>query len=303
MSSILIIGESGSGKSTSLRNLNPQSTFIINVKNKPLPFRGWFKTFGKNMFASDKAPEITQKIEEINKSRPEITSIIIDDFHALMTNQFLDALGEERKGKAVFSLYDQIAKDVHETLKAARNTRKNLVVFLLAHSMLGEDGKIRCKTVGKMVDNKVSIEGDCTIVLHCVTRKGGEHVFLTHDDGVSIAKSPLEMFPSDAIGNDIAEVLKAMEAYYEGEEMPPTELEMLEQRIKECTQANLMIVAPKLAGQYKHHIDAIRQFTADRQREIAAKLQQERMNASIDMMPCIDSPASYADIRGGVTLQ
>jgi len=217
MSSILIIGESGSGKSTSIRNLDPKSTFIINASNKPLPFKGWAKLFGKNILATDNASTISSTIRKIDKENQEITTIVIDDFQAVMTNDYMRNSME--KG---FEKFVRLGKGIWEIVTAANNSRNSLKVILMAHSDTDQNGKIKCKTVGKLIDEKISLEGMCTIVFHSKALEG-KYVFLTQNDGVSIAKSPMGMFDSQKIENDLDKIIKIIDAYYIGEEPEDTE--------------------------------------------------------------------------------
>jgi len=214
MSSILVIGESGSGKSTALRNLDPASTFIINALNKSLPFKGGNKKFKQNIVAIDNAIKIAAKIEEINLKRKEIKVIVIDDFQATMTNEYMR--GAFEKG---YDKFTRIGKGIWDIVNAANNTRYDLKVILLAHSDIDDNGKIRCKTVGKLVNEKISLEGMCTIVLHSKVLDGN-YIFITQNDGVSIAKSPMGMFDSNIIPNDFQQIINKIDQYYDGEDVP-----------------------------------------------------------------------------------
>lgn len=208
MSSILIIGESGSGKSTSLRNLDPKSTYIINALNKPLPFKGGSKKFGNHIFGTDNAQKITQVISKIDKEKPEIKIIIIDDFQSVMTNDYMRNSMERG-----FDKFVRLGKGIWDIVTAANTCRDDLKVVLMAHSDTDANGKIKCKTVGKLVDEKISLEGMCTIVFHSKVIDN-KYVFLTQNDGISIAKSPMGMFKQQLIPNDLAEIIKEIDAYY-----------------------------------------------------------------------------------------
>ncbi|MFA5695942.1 MAG: AAA family ATPase [Bacilli bacterium] len=213
MSSILIIGESGSGKSTSLRNLDPKSTYIINALNKPLPFKGWSKLFGKNIFATDRSQKIASIIQQIDKEQPAIKTIIIDDFQAIITNEYMRNSAE--KG---FDKFVRLGKGIWDMVTVANNSRSDLKVVLMAHSDTDINGKIKCKTVGKLIDEKISLEGLCTIVFHSKV-VDGKYVFLTQNDGMSIAKSPMGMFETKFIENDLNQIIKIIDSYYIGEEV------------------------------------------------------------------------------------
>jgi len=213
---LLIMGESGSGKSTSLRNLNPKETFIINVINKPLPFKGFnanYKALSKenpagNYYASDDYLSIKRIIKGVNNSRPEIKNIVIDDFQYTMCNEFMRRATE--KGFEKFTEIGQHAWDIITDLTKCRD---DLACYVLSHTDVGSDGKVKCKTIGKMLEDKITIEGMFTIVLHTVLMDGN-YRFLTQYDGSHIAKSPMGMFEDKYIENDLEYVKKKMNDYF-----------------------------------------------------------------------------------------
>lgn len=217
---VLIMGESGTGKSTSLRNLNPEETFIINVLNKPLPFRGFKKNYKKlihnviedtstgNYYTSDNAKKIVNLIQHINFKRPEIKNIIIDDWQYLMGNEFMRRATE--KGYDKFSEIGQNGWIVIDELQRCRDDMEG---FVLAHTELDNQGHLKCKTIGKMLDQNITIEGMFTTILHtCVY--DGRYTFLTQNDGTHIAKSPMEMFEDKYIDNDLAYVKSKTNEYF-----------------------------------------------------------------------------------------
>lgn len=212
MSTILIIGETGSGKTFSLRKVNGDETILINATNKPMPFKGMKKKFKKNTIFTDNYKIIVNKIQEANRD-PLIKSVIIDDFQAIMTNAYMSTI--ENKG---YEKYNQIGKSVWSILTASNSCRHDLKIFLLAHSDTDANGKIKCKTVGRLVDEKICIEGMCTIVLHSKINDGN-YVFQTQNNGISIAKSPIGMFNTLEIENDLAQVIKAIDEYYDEDDL------------------------------------------------------------------------------------
>ena len=213
MSSILIIGESGSGKSTSLRNINGSETILINALNKPLPFKGGKKKFGDNIVFTDNSRAIVSKIHEADKNS-SIKIVVIDDFQACMTNAYMSTI--EVKG---YEKFTKIGRSIWDIVNAANSCRGDLKVVLLAHSETDTNGKIKCKTIGKLVDEKISLEGMCTIVLHSKA-SNGKYTFLTQNDGTSIAKSPMGMFPTIEIDNDLSLVIKTIDSYYDEGDLP-----------------------------------------------------------------------------------
>lgn len=215
--SILIIGESGSGKSTSIRTLDPKETFIINVLDKPLPFKGFkklYKPFGKdtpegNYYCTDKAETIVKLIQKVNSERLEIKNLIIDDWQYVMANDFMRKALE--KGYEKFSL---LGKNAWETINAINSCRPDLLVFVLSHSDTDIHGRAKCKTIGKMLEDKICIEGMFTTVLHAITQEG-RFKFLTQNDGMHLAKAPMGMFPDSFIDNDLAFVKQQMQSYFD----------------------------------------------------------------------------------------
>lgn len=217
---VLVIGQSGSGKSTSLRNLDPKSTFIINVLDKALPFRGYKKNYKLvtkenkegNYFASNDWQHIIRCIQMVNKERTDITTLVIDDWQYILAYEFMRRVSE--KGYDKFS---ELAMHGWATIDACINTRPTLTNFILAHSDHDVTGKAKCKTIGKMLDEKITIEGLFTTVLH--SRVVDEaFVFQTQYDGEHLAKSPLGMFDEHFIPNDLVAVKEAVETYFNDEE-------------------------------------------------------------------------------------
>lgn len=212
----LILGESGTGKSTSIRSLDPKETFIINVLNKPLPFRGYKNqyqvvstdgTIG-NYFSSNQYERITKLILFINAKRPDIKTLIIDDFQYLMAEEFMD--------KALTRGYDkfsEIAKHAYDLLKMLPTLREDLDIFILTHSEPNENGKMKIKTIGKMLDEKITIEGMYAMVLQ-TEMTNNTYNFITQGDARHIAKTPDGMFEHKTIPNDLKYVKDKMHSYY-----------------------------------------------------------------------------------------
>jgi len=214
----LIIGPSGSGKSTSIRNLNHEETFIINVLNKPLPIKGYKKLYTPlkkdnakegNYFASDNYQDIIKCVQFVNSSREDIKTLIIDDWQYVLANEFM-----RRARETGFNKFTDISLHGWETINAINATREDLLCFVMSHSEIDSFGKSKCKTIGKMLDEKITVEGMFTIVLHSYVIDG-EYKFMTQNDGNHIAKSPMGMFDDIMIGNDLSFVKKSIEDYYE----------------------------------------------------------------------------------------
>ena len=203
---VLIIGKSGSGKSTSLRNLDPEKVALINVLGKPLPFKsaGKFKSI-----QTDDYLKITSAIKRASKD-----IIVLDDVGYCLTNQFMRGHSSAGAGNGVFSLYNKIGDSFWNLVEEARVLPDNKRVYFIMHEDQNEFGNVKPKTIGRMIDEKVCLEGMFTIVLRAMV-KDGKHIFTTQSDGMDVAKSPMGMFENTEIDNDLALVDKAICEYYE----------------------------------------------------------------------------------------
>lgn len=194
----MVLGESGSGKSTSLRNFDPGEIGIFNVAGKPLPFR-------KNLPKVDNSGYKT--IIKSLKS-PKLKSYAIDDSQYLMAFASFDRAKESGYGK-----FTDYALDFSNLIRfISSDLPPDVIVYFLHHTELTADGKIKAKTVGKMLDTQLTVEGLFTIVLLCGT-DGERHWFETQSNGFSTAKSPADMFPRE-IDNDLKMVDTAIREYY-----------------------------------------------------------------------------------------
>lgn len=220
--SILIMGESGTGKSTSLRTLDHKETFIINVLNKPLPFKGYKSKYvagapgsGKgNYLTTDNSHQIQSVISYISKNRPDIKNIIVDDFQYIMANEFMRRATESGWGK-----FSEIGQNAWSIFDLAPKCRDDLCLFFLSHTENNDRGVAKFKTIGKMLDEKISIEGMFTVVLHSLVTQDG-YKFLTQHDANHLAKSPMGMFNDSLIDNDLKIVKDIIFAYFHDEETP-----------------------------------------------------------------------------------
>ena len=222
--SVLIIAESGSGKSTSIETLNPAETFIINVANKPLPFKGWKSKYkfwskdnpGGNLYAKPEADNIVACMRYISEKRHEIKNIVIDDFQYMSGFEYME--------KALEKGYDKFTKMASNLSKVAtlpKDLRDDLTVFFLTHAEESTDiegnRKLKAKTIGKMIDNVITLEGLFSIVLFGKVKKskdtGVKYIFETQNNGENTCKSPKGMFNTLEIPNDLALVKNAIEEY------------------------------------------------------------------------------------------
>lgn len=204
---ILIYGESGTGKSRSIKNLPKEKVGIINVASKPLPFKqkdDKFKIFNNS--------DIGKIIELLKVSKAEI--IIIDDFQYIMAFEFMNKINE--KG---FEKFTTIANNIVKLFTTIRELPENKRVYILSHSEIDENGKERLKTIGKLLNEKINLEGLLTIVLK-TSRTNGKYEFATQNNGFDTVKSPEEMFENERIENDLLLVDNAICDYYDINQTP-----------------------------------------------------------------------------------
>ena len=210
----LILGPSGSGKSTSLRNLDPESTFIFGILDKPLPFRGYKKKYNeenKNYYSSDDYRVVLSYIKAIDERRPEIKTLVIDDFQYLLAHEFMNRVSERGYDK-----YSELALHAWSVVKALTMTRDDLHCFVLTHSEADNQGNAKIKTIGKLLDDKITLEGMFTCCLFSIVIDG-QYKFLTNYDGVHLCKSPLGLFDTMYIDNDLQAVREKMIEYFNEE--------------------------------------------------------------------------------------
>jgi len=211
--SVLIIADSGTGKSTSMRNLDPKETFIINIANKPLPFKGWKSKYTPiskdnptgNMTTAASAAGIIKAIQHVNDKMPHITNLIVDDWQYMSSFEYFDRANEKGYDK-----FTQIAANLAQVAKMPKDLRDDLYVFFLTHSEESTDvnghRKVKAKTIGKMIDNTLTLEGLFSIVLFGRVKKTEdalEYGFDTVNNGENTCKSPMGMFKDSFIDNDL----------------------------------------------------------------------------------------------------
>ena len=203
---ILIYGKSGSGKSRSLKNFGEEEIFLVNVIGKELPFRNRFK------FVS-----VTDSIDTIiaGLRRMPCKTAVIDDAGYLMTSQFMAGHSQPKKGASSFDLYNEIADSIWKLIRAIKDLPEDVNVYVILHEETNDYGDTRLRTIGKLLNDKVCIEGMSTIVLRCVTM-GTEHFFRTRTDGSDITKSPEDMFEGERIENNLKAVDARIREFYSG---------------------------------------------------------------------------------------
>ena len=195
---VMIYGQSGTGKSTSLRNFTNDEVAVINVSGKPLPFRSKLTTYD-----TDSYTKISSALNKIERK-----SIVIDDATYLMVNEFM------RTAKvAGYQKYTDMAVNFNSLVAQASQLANDKIVYFLGHSDLKDDGTEHFKTIGKMLDNYVTVEGKFTIVLKTVVQDG-KYYFSTHNSGQDTVKSPLGMFEDNYVDNDLKAVDAIIREYY-----------------------------------------------------------------------------------------
>ena len=221
---VLVIAESGAGKSTSIETLEPKETFIINVANKPLPFKGWKKKYTiwskenltGNMYDKATPESIEACIKYVNDKRPEIKTLVVDDFQYMSSFEFFDKA--EEKG---YEKFTKIGAHLAKIVRMPKDLREDLVVIFLTHAEESSDmegkRKFKAKTIGKMVDEKLTLEGLFSIVLFGKVKKDKDgvirYIFETQTNGENTCKSPKGMFPTFEIPNDLNYVVKCIKDY------------------------------------------------------------------------------------------
>lgn len=207
----IVIAKSGRGKSTALRNLPPEETFLVNVIGKTLPFPSAAKyTEGTNLLTDASATNIISTMQKVSRNE-QFKYLVLDDVQYIMATEFMN--------KALVKGYDkftQMAKNIWDILLLGSKLRGDLKVFALTHE--DDSGNERkMKTLGKLLDEKLTPEGLATIVLFgdVATLDEGmrQYYFLTQSDGTANAKSPMGMFPSQ-IPNDLKLVADRIDEYY-----------------------------------------------------------------------------------------
>ena len=196
---VLLIGGSGSGKTTSFRNMPANETAIINVTNKPLPYRDK----GQKVVSTRDYAQIMSAIKGTKKK-----AIIIDDSGYLMSFENFD--------KANVKGYDKfttMAQNYYKLIESARDLDNEKICYIVMHEELDEDGKLKPKAIGKMLNQQLCIEGLFTIVLR-YKYENGQYLIQTKTDGSSVVKSPIDLFEDNEIPNDLYEVDKKIRNYY-----------------------------------------------------------------------------------------
>lgn len=219
--SIAIIGMSGTGKSTSVRHLNPNNTFIVSVASKELPFKGSGKSYipltkdGGNLLNTSDSNTVVKTLEYINSNRPEINTVVIDDAQYLLSYEYM-----ARAKETGFTKFTDIAQKHFNLVNLSKALRDDLLIVFMYHPEIDTDAlgnkTIKAKTIGKMLDSAITLEGMFSIVLYtevAKTENGLAYTFVTQNSGNNTGKSPDGMFDL-RIPNDLEFVKNKIIEYY-----------------------------------------------------------------------------------------
>ena len=211
----LVLGQSGTGKSASLRNLNPADTLLIQAVKKPLPFRtSTWSYFNKdtnhsgNIFVTDQSAQIVKLMKGTKRS-----VIVLDDFQYILANEFMRRVLDKETGNAAFAKYNEIARSAWDIIMAAGQQDDSKRIYILGHTQEDDAGRIKAKTIGKLLDEKITIEGLLTIVLRTAVINE-QYLLSTQNNGSDTVKSPMGLFEDPHIPNDLKAVDDAICSYY-----------------------------------------------------------------------------------------
>lgn len=216
-----IVGDSGKGKSTSLRNLDPEATCIINVSGKPLPFPNSRDNYdpdvkiteGGNYVETDSPQKVVKMMKYISSNREDIDVIVLDDLQYFQAFEFF-----KRRDEKSYDKFSDIGGNLFDVLNTARNLRDGLKVITTVHpeeSGEGLDKKIVFKTLGKMVRQNLTPEGLFTVIFYAdYDPNTDEYFFETQTDGRTPARSPMGMFEERRIPNDMEVAINKIDEYY-----------------------------------------------------------------------------------------
>lgn len=195
---VLVLGHSGSGKSASMRNCTADRFGVINVQGKPLPFKTELKTYN-----TDNYNDIIMALV-----KGKTPSVVIDDSQYLMSHEYM-----YRASETGYQKYSEIGQHFFQLLEAIRKLPSDRIVYLMHHIDRDDTGFEKAKTVGKMVDNYICVEGCFSIVLKAVVSTNG-YCFKTRSTGTDSVKTPMGMFDAEEIDNDLLLVDNKIREFY-----------------------------------------------------------------------------------------
>ena len=218
---VYVLGRSGTGKSYSMRKFAKGELGVVNVQGKILPFKG---SGSFDIVNTDDSSDIVKAIKDMAKKHK---SIVVDDFQYVMANEFM-----RRATERGYDKFTEIARHAWDIADCVRTLPADVIVYVLCHTDTDQDGFERLKTIGKLLDEKIVLEGMSTIVLKTAV-SDGQYMFLTQNNGKDTVKSPAGMFPAYAIDNDLKYVDQKIRSYYElGEFLSDEELAEIDEAVK-----------------------------------------------------------------------
>lgn len=218
---VYILGRSGTGKSYSMRDFKKGELGVVNVQGKILPFKG---SGALDIVNTDESKDIVKSIESMAK---KYKAVVVDDFQYVMANEFM-----RRATERGYDKFTEIARHAWDIADCVRNLPQDVIVYVMCHTDTDQDGFEKLKTIGKLLDEKIVLEGMSTIVLKTAV-SDGQYMFLTQNNGKDTVKSPAGMFPAYAIDNNLKYVDAKIRSYYEiGEFLSSEELKEIDEAVK-----------------------------------------------------------------------
>lgn len=218
---VYILGRSGTGKSFSMRNFAQEELGVVNVQGKILPFKG---SGSFDIVNTDDSSNIVKTVKDMAKKHK---TIVVDDFQYVMANEFM-----RRATERGYDKFTEIARHAWDIADCVRTLPADVIVYVLCHTDTDQDGIEKLKSIGKLLDEKIVLEGMSTIVLKTAV-SDGQYMFLTQNNGKDTVKSPSGMFPAYAIDNDLKYVDQKIRSYYElGEFLSDEELAEIDKAVK-----------------------------------------------------------------------
>lgn len=195
---VLIMGQSGSGKSASMRNFHGDEIGVVNVAGKPLPFKSDIKTVNTDNY---------KEVEHVLKCA-KVNTIVVDDANYLMADEFM-----RRANEHGYQKFTDIGYNFWHLVNMVRSLPENKIVYFLQHTEISDSGREKAKTIGKLIDEKITLEGLFSIVLKTEI-VDGHYYFTTQSNGMDTVKSPIGMFQEQLIDNDLKMVDRTIRKYY-----------------------------------------------------------------------------------------
>ena len=218
---VYVLGRSGTGKSYSMRNFKKGELGVINVQGKILPFKG------SGAFDVVNTDDSNNIVKNIKSMATKHKAVVVDDFQYVMANEFM-----RRATERGYDKFTEIARHAWDIADCVRTLPNDVIVYVLCHTDTDQDGFEKLKTIGKLLDEKIVLEGMSTIVLKTAV-SDGQYMFLTQNNGKDTVKSPAGMFPSYAIDNDLKYVDEKIRNYYEiGEFLSDEDIKEIDEAVK-----------------------------------------------------------------------